>query len=430
MHLIVISFDGLSTKDFKYISRLENFKSVLKDASYCTDVESVYPTLTYPAHVSIVTGKYPKNHGVVNNTLLQPNRQSPDWYWHRKYIKGETFYDLAIKDGKTVSALLWPVTAKSKIQYNVPEIFANRPYQNQIIVSLLNGSIKYQYKLNKMFGHLRKGLKQPYLDNFTHQSFLYTLKNIKPDISLVHYTDLDSMRHYNGFDSIEALDALKRHDRRLGEIIRTLKELNIYEESTLILLGDHSSMDESKVVYLNVYLKEKGFIKVNKKGKVTSYDAIAKSCDGSTYIYMKDKSNKQLKDRLFKDLCDFNKHNNCFDDIYTSKEAIRLGADSNCTFMIEATEDYYFLDDLDVPAIKEISLDEVGNVPHITKATHGYLPSKEGYGTVFIARGKRIKKGNIIDKMRLIDEGPTIAKLLGYELKEADGQVINDFLDI
>jgi Uncharacterized proteins of the AP superfamily len=96
-YLYVISFDGLSSLDFEYISSLPNFKRFLAEASYCKNVYSVYPSLTYPAHTTIVTGKYPRNHGIVNNTLLQPYRKSPDWYWSRKYIKGDTIYDLAIK---------------------------------------------------------------------------------------------------------------------------------------------------------------------------------------------------------------------------------------------------------------------------------------------------------------------------------------------
>lgn len=428
MYLFVISFDGLATLDFDYIASLKNFNNIISNSSYCKKVYSVYPTLTYPAHATIVTGKYPKNHGIVNNTRFQPNRQSPDWYWHRKHIKCETFYDLAIKDGKKVAALLWPVTAKSKIQYNVPEIFANRRWQNQIMVSMLNGSINYQYKLNKLFGHLRKGIKQPYLDDFTHQSLLYTIKNIRPEITLVHYTDLDSMRHYNGFDSVQAKDALNRHDKRLGEIISTLKECGIYEESTLILLGDHSSLDESKIINMNVYLEEKGFIDVDETGRIISYEAISKNCDGSTYIYVKNNDDEDLINKLNIALKNFNEKYKCLDSIYTKNEASEFGADSQCAFMLEAKKDYYFLDNLTGEIIEEINLEDVGQVPHLTKATHGYFPFKDDYTTVFIAHGKGIKKGEVIDEMRLIDEGPTIARLLGYELQNVDGKVITELL--
>ncbi|MGO1818437.1 MAG: alkaline phosphatase family protein, partial [Senegalia sp. (in: firmicutes)] len=86
-HLIIVSFDGLSSLDFDYINTLDNFKEFIKDSSYCKNVYSVYPSLTYPAHTSIVTGKYPNNHRVVNNTYFELNTDSPDWYWKRSDIK-------------------------------------------------------------------------------------------------------------------------------------------------------------------------------------------------------------------------------------------------------------------------------------------------------------------------------------------------------
>jgi predicted AlkP superfamily pyrophosphatase or phosphodiesterase len=427
-YLYVISLDGLSTLDFEYIKNLPNFNEFLKEASYCKNVYSVYPTLTYPAHVSIVTGKYPKNHGIINNTLMQPNRNSPDWYWHRKNINSETFYDLAVQDGMKVGAFLWPVTAKSKIQYNMPEIFANRPWQNQILISLLNGNPLFQYDMNKKFGYLRDGVKQPNLDNFTHEALLDTIKNKDLDLNLIHYTDLDSIRHEYGFSSNEAKLALKRHDNRIGEIIRALKEKRIYEESTIIILGDHSSIDEDKVINLNVILKNKGYIKVNSKGKITSYEAIIKNCDGSAYVYIKNNDVKILEE-IKEIIKEFNNENDCIEDIYSREEAIEFGADPNCSLMLEAKKSYYFQDEIKGEVIKKITKDDIKKSSHYTLATHGYLPFKPDYTTVFMASGKGIKNKVAIEKMNLVDEGPTIARLLGVTLKGADGRIVYDLLD-
>lgn len=426
--LLIISFDGLSTLDFDYISTLPNFKRYLNKASYCKKVYSVYPTLTYPAHATIVTGKYPKNHGIINNTLLQENRKSPDWYWQRSYIKGDTIYDLAINKGMKVAALLWPVTAKSKIQYNLPEIFANRPWQNQILVSLLNGTPLYQLELNSKFGCLRDGVLQPNLDNFTHESLLHTIRNIKPDLTLVHYTDLDSIRHLYGFNSPEAKLALQRHDSRLGEIMEVLLQNGGYDENTIIVLGDHSSLDEDKVINLNVYLRQQGYIKVDKKEKIVDYKAIIKNCDGSAYLYVKN-NDKKIVEELKKIIEEFNKSEQCIEKIYTGEEAEKLGADSNCALMLEAKQGYYFQDEFIGDVIVDINKVDHLDYPHYTKSTHGYSPFKDKYTTVFMAAGKGINAGKVIEQMNLVDEAPTIAKLIGVELKGADGKVIGEFLE-
>lgn len=427
-YLYVISLDGLSTLDFEYINTLPSFKEFINTASYCKNVYSIYPTLTYPAHVSIVTGKYPKNHGVVNNTLLQINRKSPDWYWHSKNINGDTIYDLAIEKGMLVGALLWPVTAKAKIQYNMPEIFANRPWQNQIIVSLLNGNPMFQYELNKKFGYLRDGIKQPNLDDFTHQSLLHTIKSKNLDLTLVHYTDLDSTRHKYGFYSEEAKLALKRHDKRICEIIQALKDKKIYEESTIVLLGDHSSLDESNVINLNILLREKGYIEVDEKAKIIDYKAIVKNCDGSAYVYVKENDFKILNE-IKNIINEFNDKYGCIEAIFSREEAIEFGADPECSLMLEAKLGYYFQDEIVGEIIKEINNASIKSDDEYTLSTHGYSPFKDNYTTVFMAAGKGIRKGKIIEKMNLVDEGPTIAKLLGLELKNADGKIIDDLLD-
>lgn len=421
-YVYVISLDGLSSLDFEYISMLPNFRSFLAEASYCNNVYSVYPTLTYPAHVSIITGKYPKNHGIVNNTLLQPNRKSPDWYWYRSDIKGDTLYDLAIDKGMKVCALLWPVTARSKIQYNMPEIFPNRPWKNQIMVSLLNGTPTFQYELNKKFGYLRDGIKQPELDNFVHQSLLYTIKNKYLDLTLVHYTDLDSIRHIYGFNSKESKLALKRHDTRIGEIVQALKERGIYEDSTIIILGDHSSLDVSKVVNLNVLLKDKGYIKINRRGKITGYKAIIKSCDGCAYLYLRENNSKMLNE-IISLIKEFNGIYDCIESIYSKEEVLKLGADKKCSLMIEAKYSYYFQDKICGNLIEQINKDNCEEGEY-KLCNHGYSPFKPDYTTTFMISGRGIKKGVVIDKMNLVDEAPTIAYLLGLNIKDIDGKAL------
>ena len=44
--------------------------------------------------------------------------------------------------------------------------------------------------------------------------------------------------------------------------------------------------------------------------------------------------------------------------------------------------------------------------------------------TVFIATGKGIKPNVEIPSMRLIDEGPTFARLLGIDLGKTDGRIV------
>ncbi|MFD3448206.1 alkaline phosphatase family protein [Microbacteriaceae bacterium 4G12] len=430
-HLIVLSFDCLSSLDFSLLQELPHFRSLIERGVYAKKVESIYPSVTYPCHATIVTGNYPVRHGVINNTLIQPGSASPDWHWHRKSIQGTTLYDEAKRKQLKTAALLWPVTAKANIDYNMPEIFPNRPWQNQIFVSLLNGSPFYQWELNQKFGHIRNGLQQPALDDFTLAATIHTIQTKKPNLMLVHFTDLDTQRHYHGFSSPEAIAAVRRHDVRLGTIIDALKESNMYEDTTIIALGDHSALDESNAINVNVLLRKQGLITLNKKGKVTDWKAYCKSCDGAAYIYVQDDADLQTKQKvssLLKSLLD--DPTSGIEFILSGEEAARRGADSNCAFMLEAKKGYYFLEDCEGDYIQTVTPADTAIDKKYTLATHGYSPTKENYSTIFMAAGKGIKQNVAIPFMRLIDEGPTMARLLGLHLGNTDGRIVEELLDL
>jgi predicted AlkP superfamily pyrophosphatase or phosphodiesterase len=429
-HLVVISFDCLSSLDFPMLEELPHFNHFLQAGAYCKHVRTIYPSVTYPCHTTIVTGKYPKNHGVINNTFLQPGRHSPDWFWHRKHVKGTTLYDVAKKAGMKTAALLWPVTARADIDFNMPEIFANRKWHHQIPVSLANGSIRYQLGMNRRFGHLRSGLNQPELDHFVLESTVHTILTKKPQLLLVHFVDLDTQRHYHGFSSIEAKEAIRRHDYRLGRIIKALKGAGIYEDTTIAVLGDHSALDESKAIKLNVLFRESGLIDADRNGKVKNWKAYCKSCDGSAYIYVNDSLDTQTKEvvkKLLKNLIE--EKTNGIEKIYSQEEAANMGADENCTFMVEASRGYYLKEELEGSFIEEITDKDIREKRY-TRASHGYSPEKGDYTTVLMMAGKGVRQNTVVPAMRLIDEGPTFARLLGLSLGQTDGQVIEEFLSL
>lgn len=427
-YVIVISFDAVSEEDLEFLSKQPNFSKLIKNGALIKNVESVYPSLTYPAHATIVTGKYPKNHGVINNTVLDFKNDNLDWYWYRKYIKGDTIFDLAEKSGMKTCSILWPVTARSKITYNMPEIFCTKRYDNQILKSALAGSKIYQVNMNKRFGYLRQGMDEPYLDNFATEVAKKTIRELKPNLILLHLIDSDSQKHKYGIENKEVIESLKRHDERLGEIIESLKLAGIYEDSTIIALGDHSQINVNNVIKLNSILMKNDLINVN-GNKIKSYKAIAKSCDGSSYIYLKNKNDVETRKKVRDILNELkNKYSNVIEEVYNNEEIKNLGADINASFMIEAKRGYYFIDDFLGEAIEVI--DESSKIKHKLRASHGYLPSRDNYKTFFIAYGKTIKKGVVLEKGKLINHGPTIAKILDIDLRDCDGIVEERILNL
>lgn len=413
---IILSLDAMGGEDIAYLKTLPNFSKYFETATLCTNVSTVYPSVTYACHTSIVTGKLPKNHGIINNSKLDPKRISPDWFWQRKYIKSTTIYDLAIEKGMKVAAFLWPVTAQSNIQYNLPEIFANRPWQKQTLVSLRNGSPLFQIELVRKFGHLLDGIKQPNLDDFLTASLIDTIQTKAPELIFAHFVDLDATRHDSGTFSTEAYEAIHRLDERFGRVIATLKEKNLYDETMIVVLGDHTQIDIDRYTNLNQLLAKGGYLQIQ-NNKLKNWKAIAKTCGGSAYIYTRNMSNLEKADlKLFLEKLEENPTYG-IERIFSRSEAVQMGADPNCTYMIEALKGTAFSD----------IWQEGINKTH--KADHGFHPDKPHYRTFFSASGPGVKPNVEISRMSLMDIAPTLAKILDLPLTDTDGKIISEIIE-
>lgn len=428
--LIILSFDGMDTKDIAFLKTQPGFRRFLEEASGSDQVKSIYPSVTYAAHASIITGCLPSRHGIVDNTKVQPKRfKDPDWYWYQKDIKVPTLYDLAIAKGYSVAALLWPTTGRSKINFNMPEIFSNRKWTSQLMVSLYAGTPGFQMKMVKKHFALRKGKSQPHLDHFTTAVTLDTIHDHQPDMMLVHLTDLDSIRHHHGHDSEEAKEALLRHDHRLSEILDALSAYEKYNDCYMVVLGDHGSIDVSHGISMNSWLKQIGFLTYDPVGskavnQFTNVDAFAKSCDGSSYLYLFDPDRAhELESQVNQLLIE---HPGLF-TIHTQPVITDLGADPQAFMMLEAIAPYHFVDDFIQPFIGPID-----QIPYYVgrknTAVHGFSPELTDYKTCFYVKGPGIVPGIDLGVMSLIDIAPTLAQLLDFDLADVDGHTKHQLL--
>lgn len=449
--VIVISMDGLGRPDIAYMREKDSFSRFLCRAAWNRGVKTVYPSLTYPAHASIVTGRTPAHTGVANNMFLQPDKMIPDWYWYRRYIHGKTLYEAAGEKDMSTAAFFWPVAGCSSINLNVPEIFQNDLKTSQIRKTMTAGTAWFEKELIRSCrGSFARALahifREPERDDFLHEAALYTFHAYHPGLMLIHYTDLDFQRHHFGHDSEQAMAALSRLDQKLGDWMTALEAEKVYapeEQLYLVVLGDHSSLDYRYTVDLNNFLSRCGQEGTRGIGKDTFYAMLN---DGSCYLYALDGSSRaadekndpstvRVRDpesvepetaarlrRLLEKLS--HRCGGFIEHLYTSEQARAMGADPRCLLMLEAREGFAF---------DKCSRGRVVVRQTRVMATHGYHPDKPAYQTFFgIAdlTGKgpvSILPGEKTSDMSLIDEGPTIASLFGGTLPEADGRVLHEF---
>ncbi|GLC28762.1 alkaline phosphatase family protein [Clostridium omnivorum] len=419
-HLIVISIDALSSNDFEQIAKLSNFKKLIDNGSIVREVTGVYPSLTYPSHTTIVTGVYPYKHGIINNKLKQIGVKEQDWYWYSKDVKVPTLYGAAKNKNMEVAALGWPVTAGADIKYNIPEIWSNEAQEDQFDLFRKYGTAPLVNMMKEKYGKSVIGRKQPELDNFIADSAAFIIKQKRPGLMLIHLSELDSKKHAYGIHNEKVLEAFKRQNERLGKIINAVKKAGIESSTTFVITGDHGFSNINNKINVNSELRRQGLIKVDNNSNVLDWKAYVNACDGSAYVYIKDKDDVETKKKVTTILNDLLMSNySGVERVFNNSDICKLGADRNAEFMLEAKEGYYFSNDWQGDNLIEVSK---------ASGTHGYLPTKAALQTMFIASGSGVKKGINLRSMNMVDEAPTLAKLLGVELNDVDGYALNQIL--
>lgn len=124
-HVVLISIDGLRPEFYLDASwPAPQIQQMAREGVHAEGVISVFPSVTYPSHTSMVTGALPARHGIMNNQPFDPNGQTGRWYWDEAAIAVPTLWDAARAAGAKTAAFSWPVTDGAPIDYSVPEVWA------------------------------------------------------------------------------------------------------------------------------------------------------------------------------------------------------------------------------------------------------------------------------------------------------------------
>jgi predicted AlkP superfamily pyrophosphatase or phosphodiesterase len=420
--LVVISIDGLSLREKAAIAGLPGFSSLMARGAFSSSLRSVFPSLTYVVHTTMITGRHPDAHGVTHNHQLQPGVPSElqSWFWYAKELRVPTLFDLAREAGISSAAVLWPLVAGARITWNLPEIAA-LPGENQTIKALKAGSPAYLIELQARFGKYRRGSEQPWLDDFVSRSAAHTIASRKPGLLMTHLISLDAAKHEAGSDSPAARSALGGLDLALRRIVAAVEMAGLADSTDIVVLGDHGHIDIHTRIRLNRILLEAGLCGPEKGS--FAWRAWCRCSGGSAYVHTRG-GDREAADRALAALRLAAGDPGMGIGAVLDREAIAaLHGDPDAAFALEARPGFQFLEDLEGP------LSETETRPGSFGADHGYSPDTRGYRSLFIAAGPGIRKGAELGDIEMVDVGASLARLLGLEFPECDGAVIDGLLE-
>jgi predicted AlkP superfamily pyrophosphatase or phosphodiesterase len=414
-HVILISIDGFRPAMYRDPAReglnLPTLTALRDAGSFAEGVQVSHPSMTYPSHTSMATGVAPARHGIVSNTIFDPPTGSPMWYYERSAMKVPALWDLARAKGLKTAGASWPVTVGANFDVLFPE--SNQAPRDSTWLARARaestpGLVDAVVKELGGFGENdnRDAVQR---DRFTAAMATHIIRAERPNLLMIHLMETDTAQHADGPGSPAAKSAIEHIDAHIGAIVKATEEAGIRARTAFVVSGDHGFSRVHTLIQPNVVLRENGWLTTDDKGRVTEWQVASHA----TAIRLRDPKDHALAARVeqaFVKLAE-GRYRGIF-RVVSRTDLDALGAYPDAAFFIEPAEGYYVSDGVTGGSIL------VGTT---RRGAHGFLPTETRMHTGLIAAGAGIRAGVPLPLLRQIDIAPTIARLLGFDMPDADG---------
>lgn len=258
---LLICIDGLAGAYLEDPSvNAPHLKKLIKEGSLVSRLMTTYPSVTWTANTSAITGCHPDRHGVLGNSVYDRTTNEIQHHWgdqlgsKEDIIKVPTFYDLFAEKGMKTASVCWPLTREAtNISYNIPEFYDQALFEQYATPDFweeLKKTLPVD-RYGEWSSDFTLGDKQDWL---TKEILLYILKEKDADFIMGHFLSIDSLLHDYGNRSSQVYDAITHIDELVGELMAYLDQ----QETDVILYSDHGHLDVHTAFYPNRLLNENG----------------------------------------------------------------------------------------------------------------------------------------------------------------------------
>jgi alkaline phosphatase D len=212
-YVVLVSLDGFRYDYPERYGAPHLLKFGSKGVSAPKGMLPAYPSLTFPNHLSIITGLYPEHHGIVGNTFWDPERKETYIYNQSKinsdgsWYSGTPLWVLAEQQGMRAACLFWPAS-EAEIQGKRPSYY-----------------LHYDDKLDdeKRVDQVVAWLKLP--------------ASLRPHFITLYYANVDHAGHLHGPNSDEVRAAVHHVDTVIGDLHAKLAKLHL--PINMVVVADH-----------------------------------------------------------------------------------------------------------------------------------------------------------------------------------------------
>lgn len=364
--VVLLSWDGMR-HDYPDLGEFPALRRLEAEGVRARRLTPVFPSNTFPGHVSLATGTYPDRHGIVDNVFLDRERgrysYSPDADW----IEAEPLWIATERQGVPTATYFWVGSETDwhgqGTRYRIAPFDRDRPESAKVDQIL---------------------------------TWLSLPEAEQPRLIMSYWSGADHVGHDEGPNGPELVGEIRDQDTQLGRLLAGIDALGLWPRTTLLLVSDHG------MTAVNRYLDLQGAFDSAGIGAAVIGSAVAQ-------IHLtKPVADDAVRSTLAAFLEDvpgsaFYKREELPDDLRLRRQN-RVG-----DWVAVLPPPYAFRSGAD-STFRRVALffgKEYG--------MHGYDPTLPDMGGVFFAMGRGVPAGLTLDEVRQIDVAATAAALLGVD---------------
>ncbi len=439
-HVIVLNIVGLSPEHLLMEDVLPNITGLVRNG-FKAPLRPSFPGVTCSVQSSIATGHYPEEHGIIANGLfIKDEYRIAFWEQASSLVQKQRIWDIVKeRDPELKTALLfW----QNSLYANSDIVVTPRPLHTE------KGLVQWCYSKPVGFYEEIAAASEPFdlkhywgpfasfkSSEWIARAAVYTLKTHKPNLMFVYLPHMDYSCQRFGLEPKSLKQELKNVDELVGQIIKSIEDNGMRDDTTIIGLSEYPFHDVSSSLSPNIILRDNGFLSVRNIGGKEYLDlecsrAFAMVDHQMAHIYVNNSEDIEPVKNLFNET-DGIKYVLGTDEKREHKIASQRSGDLIIVSDMDKWFNYYYWDSLDLapdfaftvdihnkpgydplelffdPVTKAISLDT-----KLIKGSHGFpVSAGDKMAAFFMSEGgAEIEKKDIVET---IDIAPLVLSLLG-----------------
>lgn len=364
--VILISLDGVR-HDYLDRAPFPAFARIAREGLRAARLVPVFPSNTFPGHVSLATGALPAVHGIVDNRFWdRARKQRFDYSNDASWIDAEPLWAAAERQGVPAATYFW--VGSETDWRGVGARHREAPFDAKV------GEAE---KVAKILAWLDLPGAQ------------------RPRLVMSYWRGADSAGHSQGPDSAAVVKALAEQDRQLGALLAGLDARGAWRHTTLLLVSDHGMTSAGQSVSIRDALRG-----AQVRARVEPSSSVA-------HVFLENPADLARAERALAALAGVH-----VDRRESLPAALGLSHPTRTG-------------DLVVRADPPFSFAKSRLLARAPRGMHGYDPGHPDMAGIFLAIGRGVRAGAQLGAVNMIDVAPTAARLLGIDPpRSASGRAI------